>query len=116
MASYPTRMAKKHLARNLLRNYTIIMLTFEWDEKKRESNIDKHGVDFASIESLFAGVTVTLLDDRFSHEEERFITFGLLDSIVVAVAHTENDEVIRIISARKGTRNEEKAYFKTIRG
>lgn len=59
-------------------------------------------------------MTVTLLDERFSKEEERFITFGLLSGIVVAVAHTQTDEVIRIISARKGTRNEEKAYFKTI--
>jgi len=90
-------------------------MRFEWDERKRKSNIDKHGIDFADIESLFAGVTLTLLDDRFSHEE-RFITFGLLSGIVVAVAHTETDEVIRIISARKGTRNEEKAYFEKIRG
>ena len=88
-------------------------MRFEWDENKRLFNIDKHGVDFADLESLFAGVTVTLLDDRFNHEE-RFVTFGLLSGIVVAVAHTETDEVIRIISARKGTRNEEKAYFETI--
>ena len=90
-------------------------MRYEWDENKRQSNIDKHGVDFADLESLFAGVTVTLLDDRFSHEE-RFITFGLLSGIVLAVAHTESDEVIRIISARKGTKNEEKAYFEKIGG
>ena len=88
---------------------------FEWDEKKRQLNIDKHGVDFADIESLFAGMTVTLLDDRFCNDDERFITFGLLSGIVVAVAHTEDDEVIRIISARKGTRNEQKAYFEAIK-
>jgi uncharacterized protein len=87
---------------------------YEWDENKRQKNISKHGVDFADLESLFAGVTVTLFDDRFSHEEERYITFGLLNGVVVAVAHTETDEVIRIISARKGTRNEEKAYFQTV--
>ncbi len=89
-------------------------MRFEWDENKRQSNISKHGFDFADLESLFAGVAVTLFDDRFGNEEERYITFGLLDGVVVAVAHTETDEVIRIISARKGTRNEEKAYFQTV--
>ena len=89
-------------------------MRFEWDENKRQSNIKKHAVDFADLESLFAGVTVTLFDDSFNHEEERFITFGLLYGVVVAVAHTETNEVIRIISARKGTRNEEKAYFQAV--
>lgn len=89
-------------------------MRFEWDENKRQSNILKHGIDFADLESLFAGVTVTLLDDRFSYKEERFITFGLLSGVVVAVAHTETDEFIRLISARKGTKNEEKAYFQTV--
>ena len=89
-------------------------MRFEWDENKRQKNITKHSIDFADLESLFAGVTVTLFDDRFSYEEERYITFGLLHGVVVAVAHTETDEVIRIISARKGTRNEEKAYFQTV--
>ncbi len=87
---------------------------FEWDERKRQSNIEKHGVDFADIESLFAGATVTLFDDRFVCDEDRFITFGLLEGIVIAVAHTETVEVIRIISARKGTHYEEKGYFKEV--
>ncbi len=89
-------------------------MRFEWDERKRRSNIEKHGVDFADIESLFAGVTVTLFDDRFDCDEDRFITFGLLEGIVIAVAHTEMGRVIRIISARKGTRHEEKGYFKEV--
>ena len=89
-------------------------MRFEWDEAKWVSKLEKHGVDFADLESLFAGMTVTLMDDRFDHEEERFITFGLLADLVIAVSHTETDEVIRIISARKGTRHEQKAYFKTI--
>lgn len=91
-------------------------MRFEWDERKRLSNIVKHGIDFADLESLFAGMTVTLFDERFSTDEERFITFGLLSGVVSVVAHTETDEVIRIISARKGTCNEEEAYFKTIGG
>jgi uncharacterized protein len=85
---------------------------FEWDERKRQSNLQKHGVDFADLESLFAGETVTVLDERFDYGEPRFITLGLLNGIVLAVAHTETDEVIPILSARTATRYEEETYFK----
>jgi uncharacterized DUF497 family protein len=87
---------------------------FEWDEAKRRSNLRKHGIDFVGVERLFEGVTVTILDDRADYGEERFVTFGLLDGRVVAVAHTEADKVIRIISVRKATKNEESGYFKEI--
>jgi uncharacterized DUF497 family protein len=86
-------------------------VNFEWDEDKRQSNITKHGIDFVGIEIVFAGETVTIFDDRLDYGEERFVTFGLLDGRVVAVAHTETDTVIRIISVRKATRNEETNYF-----
>ena len=89
-------------------------MRFEWDERKRQSNLQKHGVDFADLESLFAGETVTVLDERFDYGEPRFITLGLLNGIVLTVAHTETDEVIRILSARKATRYEEEIYFKEI--
>ena len=86
----------------------------EWDEAKRRSNIQKHGIDFIGIESLFAETTVTVLDDRSDYGEHRFITSGLLSGRVVVVAHTEIREVIRIISVRKATKNEEASYFKEV--
>jgi uncharacterized DUF497 family protein len=89
-------------------------MRFEWDEAKRESNILKHGIDFVDVEAVFQGETVTIRDDRLRGEEERFITLGLLDGRVVVIVHTETDEVIRIISARKASRNEEIGYFKEI--
>ncbi len=89
-------------------------MRYEWDEAKRRSNIQKHGINFIGIETLFAGTTVTTLDDRFDYGESRFITFGLLRGSVVVVAPTEISEVIRIISARKATKNEEASYFKEI--
>lgn len=87
---------------------------FDWDEDKRKSNLRDHGIDFVGIEQLFDGETVTILDDRFDYGEERFVTFGLLEGRVVAVVHTETDELIRIISVRKATKNEESSYFKEI--
>lgn len=86
-------------------------MRFEWDEAKRLANIKKHGIDFADIPPMFDGDVFTIEDDRFDYGETRYTTFGLLQWRVIVVAHTENDDVIRIISARKATRNEEARYF-----
>ena len=85
-----------------------------WDEAKRTENLRKHGLDFVDAESVFAGYTVTLEDDRFDYGEQRFITFGVLEGRVVAVVHTEQDDDVRIILMRKATRREEQSYFSTI--
>lgn len=87
-------------------------MTFEWDESKREANLKKHGLDFVDVPSIIEGETLSFIDERKEYGEERFITAGLLRDFVVIVAHTETDEVIRIISARRATKNEEKEYFK----
>jgi uncharacterized DUF497 family protein len=42
---------------------------FEWDEKKRNANPAKHGIDFADLEPLFGGLTITVLDDRYDYGE-----------------------------------------------
>jgi uncharacterized DUF497 family protein len=89
-------------------------MDFEWDEAKRKSNLRNHGIDFVGIEKVFEGETVTVPDERFDYGEARFVTLGLLNGRVVAIAHTENDEVIRIISVRKATKDEESSYFKEI--
>ncbi|MBI3244782.1 MAG: BrnT family toxin [Chloroflexi bacterium] len=89
-------------------------MRFEWDEAKRLANIEKHGIDFADVPLMFDGDVFTIEDQRFEYAETRYITFGLLKFRVIVVAHTDDDEVIRIISARKATKNEEKLYFKEI--
>ena len=89
-------------------------MRFEWDERKRRGNSEKHGINFADLPPLFVGQTAILKDDRFDYGEIRFITLGWLNGVVLLVAHTETDEVIRIISARKATSYEEKQYFEEI--
>ena len=89
-------------------------MEFQWDDAKRKSNLRNHGIDFVGIEQVFEGDTVTISDDRFDYGEERFVTFGFLSGRVVAIAHTESDEVIRIISIRKATKHEESSYSKNI--
>ena len=90
-------------------------MRLEWDETKRRSNIRNHEIDFVVVERVLAGETITFLDDRFDYGERRFRTYGLLDEKVVVVTHTEADEVIRVISVRKATKNEERVYFKQIK-
>lgn len=55
------------------------------------------------------------MDDRFNYGEIRFLTLGMLNGRVVAVSHTETDEVTRIISVRKASKNEEEIYDKESR-
>ncbi len=89
-------------------------MNFEWDETKRLSNIQSHKIDFVGLEKLFDGLTVTILDNRFDYGEERFVTFGILNGVVLAIVHTETENVIRIISARKATKDEEIGYYENI--
>jgi len=63
---------------------------------------------------MFDGAVFTIEDQRFDYGETRYITFGLLKFRVIVVAHTDKNNVIRIISARKATKNEEKTCFKEI--
>ncbi|MEA5504214.1 BrnT family toxin [Halotia wernerae UHCC 0503] len=78
-------------------------MRFEWNENKRVINISKQGIDFVDVPFVFDSDTVTVEDDRYNYGEQRFVTFGLLQGRVIAAVHTENDDLIRIISARKAT-------------
>ena len=88
---------------------------FEWDERKRRSNLRKHGLDFADCAPVFSGPMVTRFDDRYDYREPRYRTLGLLHGRVVSVVHTESDDgLIRIISLRKAVRHEQAVYFQAI--
>lgn len=86
-------------------------MQFEWDESNRRINRQRHNLDFADAETIFSGPTATFADDRFEYSEDRFITYGLLQNIVVVIAHTERNEMVRIISMRKATKHEQTLYF-----
>jgi uncharacterized DUF497 family protein len=89
-------------------------MRYEWDEKKRKANLRKHGFDFIDAPNVLEGVILTVLDDREEYDEERFISLGLLKSTVVVIVHTEQPDVIRIISMRKATSYEENNYFSQV--
>uniref|UniRef100_UPI0040562387 BrnT family toxin n=1 Tax=Candidatus Electronema sp. TaxID=2698783 RepID=UPI0040562387 len=90
-------------------------MKFEWDENKNAVNIRKHKIDFEDIPELFQQPMLIDYDDRQNYGEERWIGIGLLHNMAVAVVFTERGEnTIRIISARKATKEERRRYDERI--
>ncbi|GAC1437000.1 MAG: BrnT family toxin [Burkholderiaceae bacterium] len=89
-------------------------LRCEWDEKKNSSNKRKHGVAFEEARTAFLDDDARVIPDPdHSTDEERFVLLGLsisLRVLVVCHCYRHNDEVIRIISARKADEDEIKQY------
>ncbi len=89
-------------------------ITFSWDDRKARENLRKHGVSFEEATTAFADERARLKHDpAHSRDEDRFILLGFsakLRVLVVAHAYRQAETEIRIISARKGTRNESKKY------
>lgn len=89
-------------------------LKFNWDEGKNSSNQRKHGISFEEAKTIFFDEdAIEYFDPAHSKEEDRFILLGLsfnLRVLVVCYCHRASHSAIRIISARKATRNESKAY------
>ena len=89
-------------------------ITFEWDEQKNEKNKKKHKISFEEAKTVFYDEEALLIDDpEHSEEEERFILLGLskkANLLVICHCYRASETVIRIISARKATKNEAKQY------
>lgn len=87
-------------------------MRFDWDLKKAEANLRKHGVSFDEAASVFLDpLAVSGPDPDHSVEEDRYITFGLSQlGRLLAVCHTYRPGAIRIISARRVMRGERELY------
>ena len=88
-------------------------IRFDWDPRKASSNEKKHGVAFEEAQSVFFDEQALLLEDQQPrHEEERFVLLGLSASlrILVVIHAVREEDLIRIISARKATRLETREY------
>lgn len=89
-------------------------LKFEWDDTKASSNITKHGVSFEEAKTVFDDDFARMIPDPdHSEQEERFILLGMSYTLkILAVVHCYRDQegIIRIISARRSTKNEERQY------
>ena len=84
---------------------------FEWDDAKNLLNIEKHGISFEEAVRVFAGVYLSRIDTRENYGEVREITIGMIaETVVAVVVHTNRDEAIRIVSARKANKRERSDY------
>ena len=81
-------------------------MRFEWDENKATGNLLKHGVSFEEATTVFGDPLSDTFDDPdHSSEERRFIIIGTSErGKMLVVAHTDDGETVRIISAREPTR------------
>jgi uncharacterized DUF497 family protein len=92
------------------------VIYFEWDPLKAESNIRKHGVSFGLATDVFHDPDVIVEKERVADGEQRWKAIGIADSVIcLVVIHTfgsadEEDEVIRLISARRVSKKERRQY------
>jgi uncharacterized DUF497 family protein len=86
-------------------------MQFEWDEAKNLENIRKHEIDFSDVPAMFEGEMLIELDDRLDYGEDRWFGIGFLGLGIAVVVWTERrKKVIRIISARRANRHEQKRF------
>ncbi len=88
--------------------------SFVWDVTKAELNLKKHKIPFEEALTVFSDPNARMIfDPEHSRDEDRFILLGIssgLRLLVVCHCYIEDDMVIRIISARKANKNEQKQY------
>jgi hypothetical protein len=93
----------------------MIDVRYEWDEDKNIANIKKHGVSFKEARYVFDDPNVVSeIDDEHSYDEKRLIVIGKSKKsriLYVCFCERDENEVIRIISARKADRLETDIYF-----
>jgi len=92
----------------------------EWDPAKAKQNLTKHGVSFGQAATvLLDPLVVNLYDDEHSQDEERWVTLGRsVQGTILVVVHTFDEQprgniTVRIISARRATKREQKRYEAT---
>ena len=87
-------------------------MKFEWDMQKAKVNLRKHKVSFEeAATALDDPMSATSTDPDHSITEDRYVTFGISErGRLLVVAHTDNEETIRIISAREASKGERKIY------
>ncbi len=91
-------------------------MEFEWDEGKRQSNLQKHDVDFEDIKALFESQTLEWIDNRRNYGEERINVLGEIQGDIFFVTYTKRNTKYRLISARRANSRERRKYYKGLLG
>ncbi|OBX63586.1 hypothetical protein A9299_00850 [Moraxella osloensis] len=86
------------------------MIQITFDPSKADSNLIKHGISFDEAKIALFDPNALVRED-YDHNEPRFVLLGMANRLLVVVyCYVDNDDMIRLISARKATKNEEKQY------
>ena len=86
-------------------------MKYQWDKYKAESNFKKHKIDFADAVSVFEDDWALTIKEQRINDEQRFATLGIdLFGRILVVVYTYRNSDIRLISARKASKNEIKIY------
>jgi len=92
-------------------------MNFDWDNNKNQSNIAKHGISFEEAIAIFDDSNILNYEDtRFNYGETRFVSIGQIilvtqeKTVIIVVIHTQRNQTIRLISARKANEQERKRY------
>lgn len=86
------------------------MIQITFDPSKADSNLIKHGISFDEAKIALFDPSALVRED-YDHNEPRFVLLGMANRLLVVVyCYVDNDDMIRLISARKATKNEEKQY------
>lgn len=89
-------------------------MRFDWDDQKAQTNEKKHGISFNEAKTAFYDENARLLyDEDHSSKEDRYILLGmsnLLSLLIVCHAYREDEETIRIFSARRANKREKEQY------
>ena len=90
-------------------------LQFEWDDRKARANLAKHGMSFEEASTVFGDVrSLTIPDPAHSQDEDRFIILGRSHQRrLLVVVYTGRGDKVRLISARRASRNEREQYEET---
>lgn len=87
-------------------------MEFDWDPEKAQANLRKHGVPFHMACQVFKDAgRLEQLDFSSDHNEERWDVSGRVEQTILFVVYTQRDQRIRLISARRATRNEQRSYW-----
>jgi len=91
-------------------------INFEWDAGKDKNNINKHGVSFEEAKTVFYDeYAISYFDPDHSEDEDRFLLLGMsfkLKTLVICHCFRQEEKIVRIISARKADKSEEKVYWR----
>ena len=85
-------------------------MDIDWDENKRRANIDKHQVDIVEAALIFENWVLTIADERFDYGEQRYRSIGYVGHTCYVLIHAERTSVMRLISAWKGGRRDQRKY------